>query len=245
MPRLLCAALILLAAGAARAQDAVARFYGYGYHLDSGRYAFTEVLEQRMVDGQWVHGRSTYYLPDGGELGRKSLDFTRDPFVPVYRLALRGGYAEGISDNGNPVVMSLEAGGKARRATLPKDGLTAADAGLPRLLRAHLDRLQRGETVAFSVIAPARLDRYRFRARNGGDVEFEGRKALSIQVDMDSLLRLFAGPLRFTFDPETEKLLEFRGPINVIDPATGEPFNVRVSYFSVPPRDAPPLPASH
>lgn len=241
MFRLPCAALLLAFAAGAPAQDATARFYGYAYHLDSGRYAFTEMLEQRMTGGQWVIGRSTYYLPDGQPLGHKTLDFSRDPFVPVYRLELRG-YAEGISDSGNPILMSRETGGATEKAAAEKKALTTADSGLPRLLRAQLDALTRGEAVAFRVVAPSRLATYRFRAHRAADVEFEGKPATQIQVDMDSMLKLFAGPLFFTFDPQTRKLLEFRGPTNVIDPATGEPFKVRISYFSVPPRDAPALP---
>lgn len=241
MFRLACAVLLLTSASGTFAQDATARFYGYAYHLDGGGYAFTEVLEQRMTGGQWVIGSSTYYLPDGQRLGHKTLDFSRDPFVPVYRLELRG-YAEGISDNGDPVVMSREQGGATGHATAARKGLTTADSGLPRLLRAHLDAFARGDVVAFRVVAPSRLGTYRFRAHRAADVEFEGKPATRIQVDMDSMLKLFAGPLFFTFDPQTKKLLEFRGPTNVIDPATGEPFKVRISYFSVPPRDAPALP---
>lgn len=242
MPRLLFAMLLLAVAARAGAQDAVMRSYGYAYHLDGGRYAFTEVLEQREAGGQWRHGRSVYYRPDGTEFGRKTLDFSRDPFVPVYRLELGGGYAEAITDSGNPVAMLLARAGKPRTAAAPKDGLTCADAGLPRLLRAHLDALQRGETVAFRVVAPSRLGHYRFRAHRADDVSFEGRPAHRIQVDMDSMLKLFAGPLFFTFDPQTARLLEFRGPTNVIDPDTGEPFKVRISYFTAPPGDAPALP---
>jgi hypothetical protein len=242
MLRPACALLLLLAcATATGAQDGAARFFGYAYHLDSGRYAFTEVLEQRAANGQWVHGTSVYYLPDGREFGRKTLDFTRDPFLPVYRLQLDSGYAEGISDNGDPIVMGREAGGKARTSTIARDGLTTADSGLPRLLRARLDALGRGEPLAFRVVAPSRLASYRFRARAAGEVEFEGQRAARIQVDMDSMLKLFAGPLFFTFDAGSGRLLEFRGQTNVIDPATGEPFVVRISYFSVPPADAPAL----
>lgn len=242
MRRLLRAALLLCSAGAQAQEGAAARFHGYAYHLDDGRYAFTEVLEQRATGGQWVHGTSIYYLPDGRELGRKTLDFTGDPFVPVYRLALAGGYAEAIRDNGDPIVMSRRADGEVRTASAARAGLTTADAGMPRLLRAHLDALRQGGTVAFRVVTPSRLASYRFRARGAGAADFEGRPAVRVQVDMDSLLKLFAGPLFFTFDPQSGKLLEFRGPTNVLDPATGEPFTVRISYFSAPPRDAPALP---
>lgn len=235
---LLAGVLLAACATVAAATDGVTRFTGYAYHLDDGRYAFTEVIEQRFADGQWVGGSTTYYLPDGRAFGRKTLDFTRDPYVPAYRLELRGGYVEGIADNGEPIRMSRG----PRSATASRSGLTAADAGLPRLLRAHFDALLRGEALPFRVVAPARLAVYQFRARRVEDVTFEGRPARRIQVDLDSMLKLFAGPLFFTFDPETRKLLEFRGTTNVLDPATGEPFKVRISYFTAAPGDAPALP---
>ena len=239
----LFAALVFLSACApAGAQDTAVRLYGYAYHLASNEYAFTEVLEQRMAAGQWVGGSTVYLLPDGREIGRKTLDFSRDPFVPVFRLTLAGGYAEGISDNGDPIVVTREAGGKAKSAKMNRQGLIAADSGLARLLRAHFAELQRGETLPFRVVAPSRLDAYRFRARRIEDGAFEGKPAVRIQVDMDSMLKMVAGPLYFTYDPDTLKLLEFRGVTNINDPATGEAYRVRISYFSVPPKDAPKVP---
>ena len=242
MQRLLVAIALGSFAAAAGAQDGVSRLYGYAYHLDSGRYAFTEILEHRQVAGQWVDASTAYYLPDGNELGRKTLDFSRDPFVPVYRLELRDGHAEGINDNGGPIAMSRAFRGRTERATAGKTGLVTADSGLPRLLRAHFDELLRGETLQFRVVAPSRLASYRFRARRAEDATFEGKAATRIQVDMDSMLKLFAGPLFFTFDPHSMKLLEFRGPTNVVDPSTGEPFKVRISYYTAPPGDVPVLP---
>jgi hypothetical protein len=238
----LLAAAMLLSASAAGAEDTVVRFYGYAYDLESNEYAFTEILEQRMANGQWVGGSTDYFLPDGREIGRKTLDFSRDPFVPVFRLTLGEGYAEGISDNGDPIVVTRESGGKMKSAKIGKQGLIAADAGMARLLRAHLDSLQRGETLAFRVVAPSRLDAYRFRARRVADAAFEGKPAVRIQVEMDSMLKLVAGPLFFTYDPATLKLLEFRGVTNIRDPKTGEDFRVRISYYSVPPKEAPKLP---
>ena len=242
MQRLLAAAVLGSFAAATGAEDAVARFYGYAYHLDSGRYAFTQILEQRQVGGQWVDASTVYYLPDGSEFGRKTLDFSRDPFVPVYRLELKDGHAEGISDNGGRIAMSREFRGKVESGTAEKTGVTTADAGLSRLLHAHFEELRRGETLAFRVVAPSRLATYRFRARRAEDAMFEGKAAVRIQVDMDSMLRMLAGPLFFTFDPQSVKLLEFRGPTNVVDPSTGEPFKVRISYYSAPPGDVPVLP---
>lgn len=236
--RPLAALVLLMPAAAAMAQDTTERFYGYAYHLDSGRYAFTELTERRMAGGQWVGGTTRYVLPDGRPLGHKTLDFTQDPFVPIYRLELAGGYLEGITEAGAIVRMMRQ----AKTATVEKSGLVTADAGLPRLLRAHFDTLLRGETLQFRVIAPTRLAAYKFRAVRIADAPFVGRPATRIQVDLDSMLKLFAGPLQFTFDPATRKLLEFRGTTNVLDPAARKPFVVRISYFSSPPADAPALP---
>lgn len=235
--RPLAALALLQIATTATAQETVARFQGYAYHLDSGRYAFTEILEQRMAGRQWVGGSTVYYLPDGTEFGRKTLDFAHDPFVPVYRLEI-GSYTEGISDSGDPVRMSRG----AETATVGKTGLTTADSGLPRLLRAHFETLLRGEPLQFRVIAPARLAAYKFRATRIEDAPFEGKDAHRVRVDLDSMLKLFSGPLVFTFEAESRKLLEFRGMTNVIDPATRKPFHVRISYFTVPPGDVPVLP---
>ena len=58
---------------------------------------------------------------------------------------------------------------------------------------------------------------------------------------MDSVLKMLAGPLYFSYDPDTLKLLEFRGLTNVHDPS-GADYRVRISYYSVPPKDAPKLP---
>lgn len=244
MNRLLCAVLFPFCAAAAAASpaDGLVHFYGYAYHLDSGRYAFTEIMEQRMTAGQWTGGRTLYYLPDGSALGSKTLDFAQDPFVPAYRFELAGGYAEGLSYNGAAVTMTRTQRGKTEETTAQKSGLVAADAGMPRLLRAHLDAMLRGETVPFRVLAPLRLATYRFRAKRIEDTTFEQRPAVRVQVDMDSMLKLFAGPLLFTFDAQTHRLLEFRGVTNVLDPATGDPFRVRIAYLTAPPGDVPTLP---
>lgn len=236
--RLLAALALLVPASAVTAQEVTERFHGYAYHLDSGRYAFTEVTERRLAGGTWVGGTTRYFLPDGRALGHKTLDFTQDPFVPVYRLDLAGGYSEGITDAGAIVRMIRQ----TRTATVDKSGLITADAGLPRLLRAHFDTLLRGAALQFRVVAPTRLAAYKFRAVRIPDAPFEGRPATRIQVDLDSMLKLFAGPLQFAFDPVTQRLLEFRGTTNVLDPAARQPFVVRIAYFSAPPAGAPVLP---
>lgn len=235
--------LLLLLCASARAEDGVFKFYGYAYDLETNRYAYTEVEEQRRVNGRWVGGTTHYYTPDGKEFGRKTLDFAADSFVPLYRLEFsQPPYAEGITANGEDIVMTRQAQGNPETGSVKKDGLTVADAGLAQLLGAHFDELLRGETLKFRVAAASRLDAYKFRAHRIADTTFENQPALQVQVDMDSLLKMFAGPLTFVFDAASRKLVEFRGITDVINPATGKAWTVRLSYPSARPKDAPALP---
>jgi hypothetical protein len=242
--RAVLAGLLLACAAAGAAQQDVRRFYGFAYHLDGGRHAFTEVQEHRLEDGQWIGGATTYYLPDGSLMGRKTLDFRADPYVPVFRLELADGYAEGVSANGDPIAVFRGTRGNAASNPVAREGPgpIAADAGLPRLLRAHFPALQKGDTLRLRIVAPSRLAAYGFRARRVGDATFEGKPAIRIQLDLDSMLKIFSGPIFFSYEPGTLRLLEFSGLTNLRDPATGHAFDVRISYYSTPPADAPNLP---
>jgi hypothetical protein len=239
--RTLLAVLLLAVAGAAAAGDAVV--HAYVYDLETDQYLYTEVHEQKLAGGKVASSRIQYVLPNGETFGHKTIDFSTDEFVPVYRLDMtQEGYAEGIAENGSTITMMRQhPRASPETETMKKDGAMAADAGMLRLLRANLDALARGETLQFRVLAPSRLDAYKFRARRIADTTFEGKPATRIQVDMDSMLKLFAGPLLFTFDAN-RKLVEFRGPTNVRNPATGKDYHVRLAFYSTPPKDAPKLP---
>ena len=83
---------------------------------------------------------------------------------------------------------------------------------------------------------------YRFRAQRIGAARFEGRPAVLIRVEPDSLLRWLVPSLELTYEPDERKLVEYHGVSNLHDPATGKAYNVRIIYPSKPPADAPPIP---
>ena len=242
MTRLLVASLLMLAApGASWAADPVtARFYGYAYDLDSGRYLYTEVHQQQLSGDRWTSGSIRYYAPDGKELGAKTLDFAADPFVPTYDYQLPAlGYREGITAVGQQIAMRKTADGKTRTASISNTPPIAADSGFHTFLRAHFQELLDGKTVAFTFVAAGNLDSFKFRAKRIDDTMFEGRKAVRFKVEANSLLRLVAPELYLTYDPEERRLLEYRGPSNVIDPERAEAYKARIVYPSQPPADAP------
>jgi hypothetical protein len=166
--------------------------------------------------------------------------------VPVYRLDLADGYAEGIEHVGEGAATLFKraaADAPLVRAQVRLREPRAADSGFNALLQAHFDALQRGETLAFTFIAAGRLDGYRFRARRVGEAPFEGHPALQLRVEPDSLLRVVVDPLLLTYEVASRRLREYRGPSNIHDPASGEAWRVRIVFSEQPPAGTPPPPS--
>jgi hypothetical protein len=240
--RQLAASLLLLTVPAmAWAVDAVtARFYGYAYDLDSVKYLYTEVHEQRLLGERWLGGKIRYFSPDGREIGAKTLDFAANPYVPVYDYQLPAlHYREAITAVGDQIAMLKSRGDKTRTATVDNTAPIAADSGFHSFLRAHFQELLDGKTVTFTFVAAGNLDSYKFRAKRIEDTTFEGHDAVRFKVEANSLLRLVAPDLYLTYDPGQQRLLEYRGPSNVIDPKTDEVYKTRIVYPSQTPADAP------
>lgn len=238
----ICALLLSLPAAASG-------FYGYAFELESGKYLYTEVHQPVVEGGKEVSSTIRYYAPDGKEIGKKTLDYRADPYVPLFRFDLPGeGYAEAITANGKTIDM-LKVSGKnkgEKRKSIEKEGFMAADSGFHHAVQDSLQKLLKGETISFRFAVAGQLDSFRFKISKVGDTTFEGKPAVSLLVQADSLLRYVAPDLELVYDPASKRLLEYKGVSNIHDPATGKAYNVRIAYFSQPPADAPknlpPLP---
>ena len=219
----------------------VERFYGYAYDLASGRYLYTEVHEQHRENGRWRSGSIRSYAADGRLIASKTLDFSAHPYIPVYRFELPAErYVEAITRvDADGVRLEKQVYGKRSSRLLRPDADTAADSGFHSYLVDHLEELQAGETLALRFIVAGQLDVYRFRARRIAEIPFDGQPALRIRVEADSLLRLVAPALELVYQPQSGKLLEYRGISNVHDPASGKAYNARIVFPGQPPPDAP------
>lgn len=247
MTRVLGTLGLLLALPAA-AETTTHRFYGYAFDLETDAYLYTEVHEQVIEDGRWVRGSIAYHRPDGSRIGFKPLDFSSDPYVPAFELTIDdSGYTEGISDNGDPIVVTRResAGAQLETRRIERDGLTCADSGFHNVLVDNFEQLMRRERVQLRLVAAGSLDQFKFRARRIDDGSFENRTSARFLVEPDSLLRFLVDPLELSYDPDTRKLLEYRGLSNIPNPETGKPYVARIAYYSEPPEQAgtlPPLP---
>lgn len=232
------------AASVAPPADGERRFYGYAYDLKTDRYLYTEVHRQTVAGGRWVGGTIEYFAADGRRIGGKTLDFSDDPFIPTYRFEMPGlDYVEAITDSRGPITMRRQKGDRVATEQLPKREPMCADSGFHSLLVDRFGALMAGQTVAFRMAVAGSLDAFKFKVRRIDDTRFEGRSAVRFRVDLDSLLGLLVDPLVLTYDPQTRRLLEYRGLSNVLDPSSGDAYVVRIAYYAETPPEVATLPS--
>lgn len=235
------AAALLLLAGTAQAAESVRRFYGFAYDLDSGRYLYTEVHAQRFEQGRWLGGIIDYYAPDGSRLGRKTLDFSADPYAPQFHLEQNDGslYALASQAGGLELQRRDGTGKPLQRKWVSGAGLLCADAGLLNLVDRRLNELRAGDLLRFTLLLPSNLDSFRFKVHKVAEPLIDGHKVIQVELEPDSLLRLLTGPIELTYSPEEQRLLELRGPSNIHDPLRHTSYRARVIYPERAPADAP------
>lgn len=235
---LLLLGFMTLAASAAPVEQ---RYLGYATDLETGAYRYTEVHRHRYDGNRWLGGSIRYVAPDGRLLGEKTLDFSRDPFVPLTRYRLTSpAYEEVIRAVGpDRVDMEKFSDGRRETASLARAGEFAADSGFHAYIVANLDALRAGQVKTMRLGVVGQLDQYRFRIRKLADLQREGEPSLRLQIEPDSLLRFLVPSLTVVYGLQSQRLLEYVGVSNLLDPQTGKAWNVRIVYTRQPPAGAP------
>ncbi len=109
-----------------------------------------------------------------------------------------------------------------------------ADCGAQAYLVDHLDALQSGATLHFTIAVAGRVTSYGLRAMKVGDGEVGGRKGIRVRIELDSMLssvvKLVLAPLELTIDPVSKRLLEYSGIANLKDPATKRAYSARIVF---------------
>ncbi|MES1945789.1 hypothetical protein C84B14_00530 [Salinisphaera sp. C84B14] len=216
-------------------------FNGYGYTLEGGDYRYTEHHEQRFVDGKINHWDVTYVGRNGQTIATKQLEFADSDTVPTYTLEIpASGYQEGIRHaNGQWTMFRRESSdAQEQTKTFTIEPPMAADSGFDPLVRERFDALTAGKTIAFNFAAAGRQAVVKLRAKQTGTTTFEGSEAVVFDAELDMfLVNFFVDSLKLTYDPESKRLLEYRGIGNMHNDA-GEVYPVRVTYASEMPSEA-------
>ena len=226
----------------------VRRFYGYAFERKSGKYLYTSVhkrIIKQLPDGRrtWLGSSITYFSPNNIRIGEQKLNFSSNPYIPVYRLKLsRPQYLEGISKvTAKHVYMYKEKVGQStlEHAEVEHVHPMAADAGFDSYIRAHFAKLMNHKTLHVTYGVVGKLTSYQFQIHRISDTRIQGHKAVRFKIELASLLHFFIGALVVAYNPHTRHLLQYDGLSNLYNPKTGHPYHVRIDYYLKKPAKAP------
>ena len=233
---------------AAHAPIHVRRFYGYAFDRKSGKYLYTAVhkrIIKQLPNGKraWLGSTVIYFSPDNTRIGNLKLNFSSNPYIPVYRLKLtHPRYLEGISKvtAKRVYVYKKKAGqGTPERAEIKHAHPMAAGAGFDSFIRAHFATLLSHKTLHVTYAVAGKLKSYQFQIHRISDTRIQGHKAVRFKIELASLLHFFTGALVVAYNPHNRQLLQYDGLSNLYNPKTGDPYHVRIDYHVGKPAGAP------
>lgn len=208
------------------------RFTGVAHDVKSGRVLYTEQYEVSVDEGHWRSGSTQYVLPTGQTFAERRFDFSQDRYIPVFSLDQSDpAYREGIARLDRAKVEPyLVRDGERQTASLDRVKDMVADCGSQAYLVDHLDALKAGNTLHFTLVVAGRVDAFKLRAAKVRDADVDGRHAIVVRIELDSLLSVVLPPLELTFDTVSKRMLEYVGIANVKDPATHKSYTARIVY---------------
>ncbi len=228
------ASLTLLLAAGLPAADAAdpQHFTSTAHDVQTGKVLYTEQYDVQVENGRWLSGTTRYVLPSGRQLAERKFDFSSDRYVPLLSLdETDPDYHEGISKIDRDKVEAYQTrDGQHRTASLDRTKDAVADCGSQVYVTDHLDDLQAGRTLHFTLIVPGRLDSFKLRASKTKDVEVDGHRAIRVRIELDSMLSLVLSPIELVIDPQTRRILEYTGITTIKDPATKKSYTARIVF---------------
>lgn len=239
------------ATGVASAQSAAQCFTGYGYHPSSDTLAFTArynaVGEAASTREQW---QVVYRGPGDKIIARKHMDFSYNPFLPVYSEQFKtSGNATGIRRNtqGHWQMFKRQGSdGKVQSTAFDVAPLMVGNNGIHPFIQANFKQLMAHKTLRFKLVLAPRQKVINMRLDRIGDTQINGESAVRFRAKVDSFfIGLFTQKLIFTYNPADKQLLAYRG-VSDIQADNDKPYPVYVRYFQGKPPasvQSPALPA--
>ncbi len=208
------------------------QFTGTAHDLKNDRVLFVEHYDVQVDNGRWTSGTTKYVSPTGQPIAERKFDFSADRHMPIYTLDQSvPEYHEGITGiEKGKVDLFMIRDGKRQSTSLDRVKEMVADCGAQAYVVDHLDELQSGAMLHFTLAVAGRVDSFALRASKVGDAQVDGRSGMKVRIELDSLLRLMLPPLELTIDPRSKQLLEYSGISNLKDPATKRAYSARIVY---------------
>ncbi|MGE3760154.1 MAG: hypothetical protein AB7H97_20485 [Pseudobdellovibrionaceae bacterium] len=201
---------------------------------NGGEVVYTEKHEIRMnSDGSLSQARTDYFAPDRTLRAVLETDFKNGLAATDYTfIDKRDGSAHGVVAKPNGyLVWKKNKDGKREEELIEKrdfkdKDLVVAGQGLFFYLRNHLKTFKKGDSIPVKLLFPGRLDYFSFDLT----VHEEGSRFVSFRMNANNiLLSLFIPSLRFKFDRDSNEIVEYTGPSNLVDDRGGMQ-KVEISY---------------
>ncbi|MBV71821.1 MAG: hypothetical protein CMH52_10825 [Myxococcales bacterium] len=210
----------------------VREILGEAKGLKTGQPAYQVKAQETWMGPRQARFSAQYIDPQGRVRMTRQVVHHTDPLIPDERVEhpLTGKLTQTTRIKTGVRLSYRKKAGVATRSVVvspPRPYLTGA--GLSPYLSSKRDALMKGETLRFVMLAPSRLDWYRFRARKSRAHPAQPGQFL-VAVDTDAaVLRLFVSTMYFWFDTRTGGLMRYDGPVSVEDD-DGDMLNVRIDF---------------
>ena len=208
-------------------------YEGKAVDLATGAELYIEDHKEILEDGRRVGMTSVYRDMSGRVLARRTVDFSKNPFVPDFELVdERDGYTEGASLQGDSLRVYLQKNSESplEDVMLQIPDPAVVDAGFNNYVQAQWDAIAAGEKQYFNFAAPFAKDYYGFRVYKEDEVVENDRRMMIVHLDIDNfIIRLFLDPIVLKYDMEARRLVSYEG-ISNINNDEGKSYVVRITY---------------
>ncbi|MBN8221437.1 MAG: hypothetical protein J0L53_10975 [Spirochaetes bacterium] len=189
-----------------------------GVDVKTGEKIFTETGRSQYSDGYLRSAEIEFRGTDGKVYTRQKIRVNQFPAAPNYLLEdLRDGHGEGVMHSGSAfeVFFKNDAAAVAEKITLriPQNGTPVVTfPGFTNFVLQHWSALLRGEPVYFYLIVPTQRDFYRFRVLRETLPGLADGDQVHFRIELQNMvLRMFADPIRISFDVRKKRLVQYEG----------------------------------
>jgi hypothetical protein len=225
---MIAASVVVPTAHAAELQHFVAT----AHDVQTDRVLFTEQYDVQVDNSRWISGTTRYVLPSGQQIAERKFDFANDRYLPIYSLdQTNPEYREGVAKiEKDKVDVYQFRDGKQQKASLDRVKDIVADCGSQAYVVDHLDELQAGKTLHFTLVVAGRVDSFRLRVAKVKDAEINGTRGIRMRIELDSVLSMVLPPIELVIDPASRRVLEYTGITTVKDPTTKKSYTARIVF---------------
>lgn len=204
-------------------------FKGVAFGKDE-KIVYEELHELTLKDDKVVSSITKYMMPINSSepTAILSTDLTPNSFLPHYEFVdKRFNEAEGIFYQSNdPYIFFKD---KKTRLTKNKDEIVPyiGGQGFHYFVQAQLDQIIEKKTLNAMFVVPKRQDIYSFRIKLK---EIKDNKVSMIFEPQSWLIRVFAPKMEVDYDLLSKRLIQYRGPSNILTDK-GEIQDVVINYY--------------